>query len=158
MRWLGSNPNRNFQSLILSLISMIYIVGHCKSVEYTHNKSIYLGAFSCFRNRCIPKTINHSRYTAMSNKVKHLTPRERAIVATLYKSEDKPTQEELARQFHCAPITIRRALAEEGVLQLKGYMTENQQQVFDFLTAQGLSDIEKLKEFVVQARMGNGAK
>ena len=137
---------------------MIYFLGHHKFVEYTHNKGTYLGAFSCFRNRCIPKTINPNRYTAMTSKVKHLTKRERAIVATLYNSEDKPTQEELARQFHCAPITIRRALAEEGVLQLKGYMTENQQQVFEFLTAQGLTDIEKLREFVAQARMGNGAK
>lgn len=90
-----------------------------------------------------------------TQQVKHLTKRERAIVATLYNSEDKPSQQELAYQFHCSPVTIRRALAEEGVLQLKGYKTEKDEEVLNFLAAQGLQKIEDLQAFVVRARTGN---
>lgn len=89
-----------------------------------------------------------------STQTKHLTKRERTIVATLYTSADKPTQEELAHQFHCSPVTIRRALAEEGVIQLKGYKTEKEEEVINFLISQGLQKLEDLQDFVSRARTG----
>lgn len=89
-----------------------------------------------------------------TQKTKHLTKSERAEIANLYVSEDKPTQEELAYQYHCSPVTIRRALAEEGVIQLKGYKTEKEEEVIDFLISQGLQKLEDLQDFVTRARTG----
>lgn len=89
-----------------------------------------------------------------NTQTKHLTKNERAEIARLYNSEDKPTQQELAYQYQCSPVTIRRALAEEGVLQLKGYKTENEEQIIDFLRAQGLNKLDVLQEFVAKARTG----
>lgn len=89
-----------------------------------------------------------------------LTPAEAAVVVSEWKRPkgERPTQQELAYRFNVAPITIRRALAEEGIIDLAGYKTAKDTAIIEFLKSQGLNDLSKLTSFVVKARTGNHAK
>ena len=89
-----------------------------------------------------------------------LTPAEATVVVSEWKRPkgERPTQQELALRFNVAPVTIRRALAEEGLVDLAGYKTVKETAIIEFLKAQGLNDLSKLTNFVVKARTGNRAK
>lgn len=93
-------------------------------------------------------------------KRNHLTPQEAAVVIAEWKRPkgDRPTQVDLALRFNVAPVTIRRALAEEGLLNLVGYKTKSETAVIEFLESQGLNDLDTLRKFVVKARNINRAK
>ena len=89
----------------------------------------------------------------------NLTPAEVAVVVAEWKlpKGERPTQAELGLRFNVAAITIRRALAEEGLVNLASYMTRKETAIIEFLKSQGLDDLQKLKSFVVKARTGNRA-
>lgn len=93
-------------------------------------------------------------------KRNHLTPSEAAVVVAEWQRPkgERPTQEDLALRFNVASVTIRRALAEAGIIQLAGYMTKTDQSLLDFLEAQGLRNLSNLRKFVVKARTGNASK
>lgn len=94
-------------------------------------------------------------------KVKNsLTPVEVKLIVSEWKlpKEDRMTQEDLALRFNVAPVTIRRALADNGLVKLKGYKTPEQEAIIDFLETQGLNTLKKLQNFVVKVRTGNNAK
>ena len=67
---------------------------------------------------------------------------------------ERATQTELAYRFNVAPVTIRRALAENGLVELAGYKTQADTEILEFLKAQGLNDLKKLSDFVVKTRQG----
>lgn len=71
---------------------------------------------------------------------------------------ERPTQQDLALRFNVAPVTVRRALAEEGLLDLAGYKTKKETQIIEYLKLHGLNDISRLEKFVNKARTGNSAK
>ena len=89
-----------------------------------------------------------------------LTTAEATVVVSEWKRPkgERPTQQELAYRFNVAPVTIRRALAEEGLVDLAGYKTAKETAIIEFLKSQGLNDLSKLTSFVVKARTGNRAK
>lgn len=93
-------------------------------------------------------------------KRNHLTPSEAAVVVAEWQRPkgERPTQEDLALRFNVASVTIRRALAEAGIIQLASYMTKTDQSLLDFLEAQGLRNLSNLRKFVVKARTGNASK
>ena len=90
----------------------------------------------------------------------YLTPAEVTVVASEWKRPkgERPTQSELALHFNVAPVTVRRALAEEGLLELAGYKTAKDTAIIEFLKSQGLNDVDTLRKFVVRARTGKRAK
>ena len=90
----------------------------------------------------------------------YLTPAEQTVVASEWKRPkgERPSQQELAYRFNVAAITIRRALAEEGLLELASYKTKADTAILEFLKSQGLTNIDTLRKFVVKARTGNRAK
>lgn len=85
-----------------------------------------------------------------------LSPAEiNVVVAEWQRPEgERTTQTELAYRFNVAPVTIRRALAENGLLELASYKTQADTEILEFLKAQGLNDLKKLSNFVVKARQG----
>lgn len=89
-----------------------------------------------------------------------LTPAEATVVVSEWKRPkgERPTQQELALRFNVAPVTIRRALAEDGLIELASYKTVKETAIIEFLKSQGLNDLQKLTNFVVKARTGNRAK
>ena len=89
-----------------------------------------------------------------------LTPAEATVVVSEWKRPkgERPTQQELAYRFNVAPITIRRALAEEELVELASYKTAKETAIIEFLKSQGLNDLSKLTSFVVKARTGKRAK
>ena len=94
-------------------------------------------------------------------KVKNsLTPAEVKLVIAEWKlpKKERMTQRELALRFNVAEITIRRALADEGLVKLKGHMSPTHESIINFLEAQGLNTLKKLQNFVVKARQGSNAK
>lgn len=94
----------------------------------------------------------------MTHKTVDLSATDIKNIAAAYTSDnDRKNQLELALQYNCAPVTIRRALAEAGVLKLKNYKTAKEDALLHFLTSQGLDDISRLRDFVVKARTGNSA-
>lgn len=94
----------------------------------------------------------------MTHKSNTLTAQDRKNIVAAYTSkEDRKNQSDLALQYGCSPVTIRRALAEEGLVKLKGYKTESEEAILEFLSSQGLNDITRLRSFVVQARSGHSA-
>lgn len=90
----------------------------------------------------------------------YLTPAEQTVVVSewMRPKGERPTQSELGLRFNVAPVTIRRALAEEGLIELAGYKTHKDTAIIDFLKSQGLNDVDALRKFVVKARTGNRAK
>lgn len=89
-----------------------------------------------------------------------LTPAEVNVVVSEWQlpKGDRPTQQELALRFNVSAVTIRRALAEKGLMELAGYKTETDTAVLEFLKSQGLSDLNALRKFVVKARSGKRGK
>ena len=79
-----------------------------------------------------------------------LTYAEELEVAALYSKKTstgkrKYTQEELSRLFHVAPVTIRRALAEHGLLELTGYKTRKETELLKLLKEYGVDTPEDLE-------------
>ena len=64
-----------------------------------------------------------------------LTPADAtAVVAEWNRPKgERQTQQELALRFNVAPITIRRALAEAGMLELAGHKTAKDTAILEFL-------------------------
>lgn len=94
-------------------------------------------------------------------KVKNsLSPAEIQILIAEWKlpKEERQTQAELAARFNVATITVRRALADNGLVKLKGHMSPAQESILSFLESQGLNTLKKLQNFVVKARQGKDAK
>ena len=87
-----------------------------------------------------------------------LTITQELEIAREWKKEDHRTQQELAFEYGVSRVTIRRALAEQGLMELVGYKTRNDAALLAFLEAQGLRDLPALKEFVIKARTGRNAK
>lgn len=85
-----------------------------------------------------------------------LTPAEVQIIVAEWKlpKKERMTQRELAARFNVADVTIRRALADNGLVELKHHKTPAESALLDFLQAQGLNDLKKLQNFVVKARTG----
>ena len=90
----------------------------------------------------------------------HLTPAEQTVVVAEWQRPkgERPTQQDLAHRFNVADATVRRALAEAGLINLAGYKTKSDTAILEFLAAQGLNNIDTLRKFVVKARTGNCAK
>lgn len=85
-----------------------------------------------------------------------LTISEEKQVAILYKQKDfkgkrKHTQEDLARHFHVAPITIRRALAEQGLVELVGYKTRRETEILELLAAINIHTPQQLEDLINEA-------
>lgn len=76
--------------------------------------------------------------------------REEKEVAKLYQT-GKYTQEELANKYHVAPITIRRALAEQGVVKLVGYKTRKENRMLQLLENYGVTKSSQLEEILDDA-------
>lgn len=92
----------------------------------------------------------------MPHKLVNLSAQDRINIAASYTCDVNPkNQHELALQYNCAPVTIRRALAEEGLIELKNHKTQKDSEILSFLQSQGLRDINKLRDFVNKARTGN---
>ena len=91
---------------------------------------------------------------------KTLTPSEIQVVIAEWNRPkgERTTQGELALRFNVSAVTVRRALAEAGLLELASYKTAQDTAVIEFLKSQGLNDLKKLSDFVVKARTGNRAK
>jgi DNA-binding transcriptional regulator YhcF (GntR family) len=91
---------------------------------------------------------------------KALTPAQVKILTAYWQQPkgDRPSQEAMALEFGVAPVTIRRALAEEGFLELAGYKTVKDTAILEFLESQGLNNIERLRQFVSKARTGHRGK
>lgn len=87
-------------------------------------------------------------------KRNYLTAVEEGIIKSEWSKpkEDRPTQQDLALRFNVAPVTVRRALAEEGMVNLKGYQTKKDHAIIEFLKSQGLHDVNALRNFIVRAR------
>lgn len=88
-----------------------------------------------------------------------LTPADASAVAAEWNRPkgDRQTQQELASRFNVSAVTIRRALAEAGMLELAGHKTVKDTAILEFLKSQGLNDIKALTAFVVKARKGKSA-
>lgn len=87
-----------------------------------------------------------------------LTLTQELEIAREWKQEDHRTQQEIAFEYGVSTVTIRRALAEQGLMELVGYKTRNDTALMTFLEAQGLRDLPALKEFIIKARTGRNAK
>lgn len=85
-----------------------------------------------------------------------LTPAEVQILVAEWQRPkgERPTQAEAASRFNVSPITVRRALADNGLVKLTSHKTPAQAALLEFLESQGLNDIKKLHNFVVKARQG----
>lgn len=90
----------------------------------------------------------------------HLTPAEQTVVVAEWQRPkgERPSQQELAYRFIVSPVTVRRTLAEAGLINLAGYKTKKDTAMLEFLKSQGLDNIDNLRKFVVKARTGNRAK
>ena len=82
-----------------------------------------------------------------------LTISEEKQVAAMYQKKGfngkrKHTQEELANHFHVAPVTIRRALAEQGLVELVGYKTRRETKLLALLAAANISTPQQLEDLI----------
>lgn len=82
-----------------------------------------------------------------------LTISEEKQVATMYQKTNfngkrKYTQEELANHFHVAPVTIRRALAEQGLVELVGYKTRRETKLLEMLAAEDIHTPQQLEDLI----------
>lgn len=57
----------------------------------------------------------------------------------------KATQEQLALEYGISPVTVRRILAEKSLVVLKGYKTDKDEALLEYLKMRGLYDLSKLK-------------
>lgn len=85
-----------------------------------------------------------------------LTISEEKEVAELYqrknsKGQRKFSQEELARHYGVAPVTIRRALAEQGVVELVGYKTRRETVLLELLAAADIHTPQQLEDLIYEA-------
>lgn len=85
-----------------------------------------------------------------------LTITEEKQVAALYQKtglngKRMHTQEDLANHFHVAPITIRRALAEQGLVELVGYKTRRETKLLEMLAAEGIHNPQQLEDLIHEA-------
>lgn len=85
-----------------------------------------------------------------------LTMHEEREVARLYRKKDSNgkrliSQAELASRFFVAPVTIRRALAEQGLIELVAYKTRKDTELLEVLKAAGLTDPSTLQEVLANA-------
>lgn len=85
-----------------------------------------------------------------------LTISEEKQVAAMYQKtgfngKRKYTQEELANHFHVAPVTIRRALAEQGLVELVGYKTRRETKLLEMLAAEGIRTPQQLEDLIHEA-------
>lgn len=80
-----------------------------------------------------------------------LLPEEEIEAAQLYRT-GKYTQEELAHLFTVAPVTIRRGLAEHGLVELKAYKTRNQTQMLEALSKQGFNTQSDIDDLLAEIR------
>ena len=89
-----------------------------------------------------------------------LTPAEEAVIVANWNlpKGQRPSQEALALEYGVAPVTIRRALAEAGLIELASYKTKRETALLAFLESQGLNDMDKLRKFINKARTGNRGK
>ena len=87
-----------------------------------------------------------------------LTITQELEIAREWKQEDHRTQQEIGLEYGVSSVTVRRALAEQGLMELVGYKTRNDAALLTFLEAQGLRDLPALKEFIIKARTGRNAK
>lgn len=76
-----------------------------------------------------------------------LTVSEEKAIAKTYKA-GKVTQQELAYEYGVAPITIRRALAEQGLIKLVGYRTRKQSALLNKLESMGITSVEQLDAII----------
>ncbi|MBS7344259.1 MAG: hypothetical protein KIG60_01110 [Caryophanon sp.] len=82
-----------------------------------------------------------------------LTISEEKQVAAMYQKtgfngKRKYTQEELANHFHVAPITIRRALAEQGLVKLVGYKTRRETKLLEMLADEDIHTPQQLEDLI----------
>lgn len=85
-----------------------------------------------------------------------LTISEEKQAAAMYKKKTfngkrKYTQEDLARHFHVAPVTIRRALAEQGLVELVGYKTRRETKLLEMLAAANIRKPQQLEVLINEA-------
>lgn len=85
-----------------------------------------------------------------------LTISEEKEVAAMYQKtgfngKRKYTQEDLARHFHVAPVTIRRALAEQGLVELVGYKTRRETKLLAMLAAVDIRTPQQLEDLLNEA-------
>lgn len=85
-----------------------------------------------------------------------LTISEEKEVAAMYQKtkfngKRKYTQEELANHFHVAPVTIRRALAEQGLVELVGYKTRRETKLLEMLAAVDIHTPQQLEDLINEA-------
>ena len=85
-----------------------------------------------------------------------LTISEEKQVAALYQKtgingKRMHTQEDLANHFHVAPITIRRALAEQGLVELVGYKTRRETELLALLADVGFHTQQQLEYLINDA-------
>lgn len=85
-----------------------------------------------------------------------LTISEEKQVAALYQKtgingKRMHTQEDLANHFHVAPITIRRALAEQGLVELVGYKTRRETELLALLADVGIHTPQQLEDLINDA-------
>ena len=67
---------------------------------------------------------------------------------TFFNGKRKHTQEELANIFHVAPVTIRRALAEQGLIVLVGYKTRRETRLLATLAAANIHTPQQLEDLI----------
>lgn len=82
-----------------------------------------------------------------------LTISEEKQVAAMYQKtgfngKRKYTQEELANYFHVAPVTIRRALAEQGLVKLVGYKTRRETKLLEMLADEDIHTPQQLEDLI----------
>ena len=68
-----------------------------------------------------------------------------------YTSKDvvlKKSQQELAQEFGVSTITIRRALAELGLVKLTKYKTDAEIVLLEKLAGMGINSVKDLQEFI----------
>ena len=87
----------------------------------------------------------------MPSKPKGLLRSEEKEVVKMYNRLNadgtrKYTQEEIASNFFVAPVTIRRALAEQGVITLASYKTRNETAMIQALNSFAIYDVKTLRE------------
>ena len=86
-----------------------------------------------------------------------LTISEEKEVAALYqqknsKGKRKYSQDELARHYGVAPVTIRRALAEQGVVELVGYKTRRESRLLKLLEEAGIHKPKDLEQLLYETQ------
>ena len=85
-----------------------------------------------------------------------LTDVEKAELVKAYKAG--ASREDLAFRFDIAAVTLRRILAEEGIIKLTGYKTKRDEAILTLLATHGLDNIDALRNFITQAKAGRSVQ